>query len=608
MTNEYKYNLLKYLTNKIDDEVGENIPYFRNKETITNNLKTTLDNMFMQYEFKGQVISPKSDNIVIYGNYDYSSYVGYTKGFIVILNKNCEVLNIITQFNTGTPFSQLIALNVDENGLIYGIDNPAASSGSAYRFILLNNFLVSNNNEVILRKSYNFPSEYNSMIFSNKCYTHVKKAENEAKYFIVGEKKQNEEYPTLEMYLVEFTINVGSENEWNAYTNGSGTRFGAYYDFILSKNENNYNVTIIHSEDMGIYKMFFNGETITDTLIINDTAKSIRLINENLFYYANGLLFKYDNGQITNIGNSTYINLIGINVISYNLITNYETGMTNIYIGIYDGQNYVEELIYTEQTYYVGINLFYSYNIFNLNKICIQIGDNAYIDSIVISNGYNGKSFNNENSLNPRSIELYNERNKIIFARNLYNKIINNNITEATVEIPNTYLNNDNITIQELLSVNNNIMVNNISTITKNIYETLFINFINTLQITNENDENNIILNPTGATRLNISISDLIDYDNAKATKIRINYDDGTNEIKDVSNNIEQIQQSDSLIFTNYDFTVYNPATKNIKTIDIISNDEKTIYQTISDLSFASNKYYNIIQPVQINNEYDIIR
>lgn len=608
MTNEYKYNLLKYLTNKIDDEVGENIPYFRNKETITNNLKTTLDNMFMKYEFKGQVISPKSDNIAIYGNYDYSSYVGYTKGFIVILNKNCEVLNVITQFNTGTPFSQLIALNVDENGLIYGIDNPAASSGSAYRFILLNNFLVSNNNEVILRKSYNFPREYNSMIFSNKCYTHVKKAENEAKYFIVGEKRQNEEYPALEMYLVKFTINVGSENEWNAYTNGSGTRFGAYYDFILSKNENNYNVTIIHSEDMGIYKMFFNGETITDTLIINDIAESIRLINENLFYYSNGLLFKYDNGQITNIGNSTYINLIGINVISYNLIKNYETGMTNIYIGIYDGQNYVEELIYTEQTYYVEINLFYSYNIFNLNKICIQIGDNAYIDSIVISNGYNGKSFNNKNSLNPRSIELYNERNKIIFARNLYNKVINNNITEATVEIPNTYLNNDNITIQELLSVNNNIMVKNQNTVTKNIYETLFINFINTLQITNENDENNIILNPTGATRLNISISDLIDYDNAKATKIRINYDDGTNEIKDVSNNIEQIQQSDSLIFTNYDFTVYNPATKNIKTIDIISNDETTIYQTISDLSFASNKYYNIIQPVQINNEYDIIR
>ena len=124
----------------------------------------------------------------------------------------------------------------------------------------------------------------------------------------------------------------------------------------------------------------------------------------------------------------------------------------------------------------------------------------------------------------------------------------------------------------------------------------------------NENDVNNHILNPTGATRLNISVSDLIDYDNAKATKIRINYDDGTNEIKDVSNNIEHIQQSDSLIFTNYDFTVYNPATKNIKTIDIISNDETTVYQTISNLNFVSNKYYNIIQPVQIDNEYDIIR
>lgn len=591
MTNEYKYNLLKYLTNKIDDEVGENTPYFRNKETITNNLKTTLDNMFMQYEFKGQVISPKSDNIVIYGNYDYSSYVGYKKGFIVILNKNCEVLNIITQFNTGTPFSQLITLNVDENGLIYGIDNTGASSGSVrYRFILLNNFLVSNNNEVILRQSYNFPSEYNSMIFSNKCYTHVKKAIGEASYFIVGEKSQSEESSLLEMYLITLTINVGSENEWNAYTNGTGTRFGAKYDFMTSKDDTTNTVTIIHSEENGIYKMYFNGKTVTDTsLSSSETGDCVRMVNDNLFYFANDELNKYDNGTFSIVGRSTYLNLLGTNVISY-YYDNSTSGTINIYLGVYDGTNYVEELIYTVQAYYTAVTMLYGYSIYNLYKVCIQIEDNAYTDNIVISSGYNGKSFNDKNSLNPNSVQLYNEDGKIIFARGLYNKTISNNTTEATVEVPNTYLNSDNIAIQDLLSVNNNIMIQSNNLINKNIYETLYINFFNTLRMMNNNDTSSPVINTPGAIRLNNSISNLIDYNNATLTKARINYSDSTNEVVTISYNTVTNARQISL-------SIY--VSKTISSIDFISNDENTIYNTITG-NFEIGKTYNIKQLVTV--------
>ena len=62
----------------------------------------------------------------------------------------------------------------------------------------------------------------------------------------------------------------------------------------------------------------------------------------------------------------------------------------------------------------------------------------------------------------------------------------------------------------------------------KNIYENVNINFHNTLKMVNENDPNNIIFNQIGSNRLNISSSNTIDYDNAKVSKIRINYVDET--------------------------------------------------------------------------------
>lgn len=591
MTNEYKYNLLKYLTNNIDSETGTNVPYFRDEEIITNNLKTTLDTKFTQYQIVGQVVSNKSDNIIIYGNYNYISVYGYTKGFIVILNRNCEIEKIITQYSTGTELSQLISLNVDETGYIYGIDNTSSSQQTnSYRFIMLNNFLNTDNYNIILRQSYMFPNDYNNVRFENSCYTHIKKAIGEASYFIVGEKRQSEESTLLEMYLITLTINVGSENEWNAYTNGTGTRFGAKYDFITSKDDNTNTVTIIHSEENGLYKMYFDGENVTDTLLSSsEIGVCVRIVNDNLFYFANDKLNKYDNGTFSIVGRSTYLNLLGTTVISY-YYDNSTSGTINIYLGVYDGTNYVEELIYTVQAYYTKVTMLYSYLIYNLYKLCIQIENNAYTYNIVISNGYNGQSFNDKNSLNPNSVQLYNEDSKIIFARDLYNKTVSNNTTEATVEVPNTYLNSDNIAIQDLLSFNNNIMVQNNNLINKNIYETLYINFFNTLRMINNNDTSSPIINTTGAIRLNNSISNLIDYNNATLTKARINYSDNTNEVVTVSyNTVTNARQINLSIYVS----------KTISSIDFISNDENTIYNTITG-NFEIGKTYNIKQLVTV--------
>ena len=208
------------------------------------------------------------------------------------------------------------------------------------------------------------------------------------------------------------------------------------------------------------------------------------------------------------------------------------------------------------------------------------------------SNNYNGQSFTNINSMIPNSSILYDENNDVIFARNLYNKTISDRVTQSTIEIPNNYLNDVMIARQDLISETNSIMVDNNNIITKNIYETLFINFINTLQMINKNDLNNPILNPAGAIRLNQSISQVQDYTSQKISKARINYADNSNEIIPIS-----FTQVGSVMRT--EFTIYN--SKGIINIELISEDEKTTYNTITG-NFELNKTYTVSQDVTIED------
>ena len=164
------------------------------------------------------------------------------------------------------------------------------------------------------------------------------------------------------------------------------------------------------------------------------------------------------------------------------------------------------------------------------------------------------------------------------------------------MQIGNNELNDNIIEREELIGETNTILNSVNQKITKNIYEKVNINFINNIQIKNANNENDVILNINGASRLNESILKTIDYDNTKATKIRLIYNDETDKVFGLGDNQIEII-GEKLIL--YNFVVYNPSNKNIKTIEFISNDEKTIYQRINP-NLESNKYYNINQFVQI--------
>ena len=174
----------------------------------------------------------------------------------------------------------------------------------------------------------------------------------------------------------------------------------------------------------------------------------------------------------------------------------------------------------------------------------------------------------------------------------LYNYKVYNNRSMSVLNVPNTFLNNIDITNQQLLSSTNCTLVSSMETINKNIYEDLYINFNNQITMQNQN-EDNYVDNLEGAIRLNKSSNSDLDYDNAKANKIRVNYDDNTNYVTTAPNSITNN-------VCTYTIGVHVPSDKNIQSIEIISNDENTTYQTITNLNLENNKYYVITQDVHV--------
>lgn len=247
-------------------------------------------------------------------------------------------------------------------------------------------------------------------------------------------------------------------------------------------------------------------------------------------------------------------------------------------------------------------NLYKIYYILNRYDYSTLQYNYAKLSSYLIYNelNYNGYPRQDYDSMIPNSGILYDNNGLALFARNLYNKTINNNTTTSVLEVPNTMLNDVEIAKEHLIGKENGVLIENNQNIVTNIYETLYVNFYNTLLMKNANDEQNEILNPTGASRLNYDISangTEDSYNNTKGTKLKINYDDDTSFMQTIDTSTQvEIVNNMAII----DFTIYVPTDKNITNIQIISDDEITIYQEITNLSLESGKFYQLTQMVEV--------
>lgn len=652
MTDEMKQNIIKYLTGNLDEGAPYNDLIYSEVKSISNNLSSQLNNEFGEAKWsikdviQGKTSSGNENELsLMYGTYseDTTPPNIIYKGFMVIVDNLFNPIQIITQYSSGVDIGEIHCINVDENGQFYMIETRL--SDNKIRFIMLNNILVKlpsvNNYSVVIRRAYNVPNSSPASDTSNRV-SKIIKATGQSKYLIAGVTGFNLGYG---VFTTEIIINVGSSNEWNTLIGSSNNQNVENIDIYCVWTNDTYTPILLAYlfNNNGVILKFKKNSNST-SLVFNQIP--IDFTGYNSFWGQNAVILNNQIGYFALAGNDANLTTFDRAMFKLDLINNTSslflksTGdYDNEYIGMtpiklfnkdneiifwdIDQQENISKMIFTfsvgrirsDDTYYtspismyevatkqknyqeyfniINLNINKQFNLYNFNFLIDDTCYNTY--QVYNSLNYNGESFSDIKSLLPNQGVLYDSNEDIIFARNLYNKVISGGTTTSSIEIPNNLLNDITISTKQLWSMNNNILINDTDDFVKNQYETVDINFINTLNIINENNENNPILNPLGATRLNNSISNDLDYTDMYITKLRYNYSDNTSFIKDLSSPTKISQ-----FVYQYIFNIYIPNNKSITSIDLLSDDENTIFQTIDTSNLIRGKAYKISQNVEI--------
>lgn len=650
MTEEAKKNLLDYMLGKMPSESGTEEEIFQS----INNLPVSdwpLDgNILPEYwngfRYEGLIKVQNSELLVLYGGYKTADYE--VRGIITILNKDFKPLKSIFQYDSGTYLRYIQCMEQSEDNTFYAVDcldfptdENWAFTTSQKRFLMFNNFTQQINNDYILtlQKSYIFPTDYFNF-YCRKLF----KDNNSAHYVMVGNYLKDQDSPDYDgIRIIELKVNVGSENEWNKIDDdGTGWLLG---DSYVEFQDDNYFLEILLTDTLSSSKELYLWTK--DYSATYPTLKSIMTFNfhpfvDNIFYQNQSVflnkneLYFVQNNQKWGISGrlaAKYIGLYYYNISSNQFKTIYEkylgdydfSDLEAIYITSNNNELYIEfnsnitstdsgtiadysfqrlidnkwnpKLIINHQYFLYNRRALFVTNEFNLlNCFSYMINPQPQywympnIKEIYNESNYNGEPFTDTNSLNSNSAILYSDNNPV-FARNLYNKTQNGATTTSTIEIPNNYLNDTLVDQKDLMSVNNNVIISDTNGFTKNVYETVYLNFVNTISVVNQNGTQSVYNNNV-ATKLNTSINNPTDYDDLKLTKYRINYQDGTNSVSTLQATL-QTDGSYELLMTFYLSGLAD-------TLELISEDEETVYLTYNLANTEINKYYSFKQRVRI--------
>lgn len=611
MTNEYKTNVMQFIFGTLPENSSIVEPQYKDVETTANNLYTQIHNYFSSRVAYVDFVPAKNVNNQ---EMEYSvlacrgTLTGQSdeSGVFVILDRNYNIVDIITTYSDGTLIGVLYCLNVDDNGNFYSIEY----TGSRYRIVLMNNLAIkpanSNTYKAIKIETHNIPNQY-----SWESFLKVFKNDGNNKYFAVGNRNSSagivgceltiEDTKTWKYHTSTYeksnTLSIfdnGYNVYWDSESNlhfqiavadygmvmlskgtGTGTTIAMKTKRYLSTDDVNQNGNFIfYSNQIGYYAYAVDEDPVekyyiyridlsnkTSSLIYGDSGKystydAIWLFksNNSIFYY------KID---LTNTAN-TY-------ELEFAMIDNYS--VYDIVLGTFYANSFINAFCYPN----VLTN-------FNKNYIYIQNQDTLFSLNFLWSpNDYNGQPYISSSSLIPNKVGIEDENDIEIFNRNIFNLSNYGNQYTASANIPNYFLNNDNLVDATLYSKNNNLLVDASINTTKNIYEDINVNFINRFKIIDK--KTNSQLENTGASALFVDAM-LLRQVSAKIGKIQINYKDNTNEIKNIS--ISSISGTTG----NFGIAIY--VNKLIKTIDLISEDETITYKTINCENLQLNKYYKI--------------
>ena len=206
MTEDYKENLLKYLTGNLDIENGNNIPSFDNSETLNKNIAENINNILTNEQSANSVVAlgklynEMYEEYLIYGYYKDTSDNYY--GFIYLVDSNLNEIQMITEFASGTKLYPITALNQAEDNNIYGLTFAIGEYDMISKVLLLNNIfasgLISGEYEVILRNDYVIPYHYNQAPYRQN---RIIKSPDGATYYIPS--------PVLNGYTPDISIVKG---------------------------------------------------------------------------------------------------------------------------------------------------------------------------------------------------------------------------------------------------------------------------------------------------------------------------------------------------------------------------------------------------------------
>lgn len=594
--------------------------------------------------------------MVVYGSYYTNQEQTSTKGYIAILDNELNLLEIITKYSTGTDFGDFKILNVDETGKFFGIDKDNSKLRFILLNNFTVKTQIQTNYTVVLRQSYFLSGESNNitdfkimkknpgganyiLVGSNSSniiattikievgaqnewidYTYTKSAEVNDLYVNWKEEGEDEQ--------VEFYISAyNSSNQelimlYHAYTDLDG---------VWSILKEDVSVNFIDAMYIfGEYDEVLDSPTIITyiaTHIFIDGKLRVRFSTIECYHNKNTNKIEYktpaiftnytnENSYEANNFNEIWAKLLFLKTATNDIFLismynqNYPAITSNMIINVkatlYDKSNkksYVDNYISLGETtlgnlenhFLICVNK--QFNLYSVKSLFLDFDSGLYYkyESRFSYNprNYNGIPYDFFSMLSPRSGRLY-SNNVVVFDRNMYNTIVNDNTTTGIIEVPNQFLNDVIIDKEiEIGATNYNLVSNNMN-IETNIYETLLINFINTLKVSNENDLTNIIQNQQAAIRINNSISTTYDYNVIKLVKYRINYVDETSEIKDITNiSIDET----NFIATLY---IYLYVKKEIKSIDILNVDFTLKYATISCDNLEVNKDYMLKQHIEI--------
>lgn len=614
MTDNYKEMVLKYITGNLPQQVGENEPEFKDVSSLTNDLYTQIKSYFSSRVAYVDFIPSKNNKNQ---NLEYSVLACRgtlndetdESGAFVILDKEYNIVDIITHYSDGSLIGVLYCLNVDDEGNYYAVE----LNGSTYRIVALNNLVLkpasSNTYKAIKIDTHNIPNTYTweGML---KVFRNV----GANKYFVVGNRDNG-------VGIVGCELTIENTDTWNYYTSTIQKQF------TLAMFDNGYNVYWDSAGELHFQIGVSNEGLVILSKGTGTTMNSTRYtFNDGVSSSQNTLIFL--SNKVGYYAESTFVSGTSSSYTIYKIdlennlskVVYTDTGLYTIYNwlfffknnnGIYFFQTLRtaedehefnlkfgfinNEQIYTQAlgtfTANVFTNAFCYPNVitdFNKNYIYIQNQNTLFsLNFIWNATNYNGNEFISKNSLIPNVITIEDENETEIFNRNLYNLSTYSNWYTASVQIPNYFLNNTQLDTALLYSKNNNLLTSSYINAEKNIYEALNINFTNKFKIIDKGTEN-----INGASEFVNSM--LIPSNTATLNKIRINYHDNTNEIKSISTN--DLTYSD--LKTTYKIMVF--VNKLIDTIDLISEDENITYSTINGSNLELNKYYLINQDIKI--------